>query len=123
MSRKAFLSFMLGLLTVSGAFFTYFYFEREKNLHLRSLNNPSKECIQCNLQGRKLVNRDLRGYNLSGSNLRGADLRCADLSYAHLFGADLTGANLSGAQLTGAEMLYTKMDRVIWQDGSQCPIN
>jgi hypothetical protein len=62
----------------------------------------TNQCVGCdlsgvNLNGKKLINADLRAANLVGANLSGTNLTGAKLDGANLVGANLVGTNLSGA--------------------------
>ncbi|HIK40014.1 MAG TPA: pentapeptide repeat-containing protein [Thermoleptolyngbya sp. M55_K2018_002] len=64
----------------------------------------TKECIECDLQGKALANADLKSAKLNRANLSGADLNGANLSEALLDTANLSGANLSNADLNRAAL-------------------
>ena len=114
---------VLALLLVSP--FAYrFYQKHQQEAALDNLNDPDRRCIGCDLSGLDLSYRDFRAYDFTNANLTKADLRCSVFSYANLTGAVLSGANITGAVLSGAILgRGTVMERVIWDDGTQCNYN
>jgi uncharacterized protein YjbI with pentapeptide repeats len=99
----------------------------EKRKRSESLQKvlTTKNCIDCDLRGANLSNRNLRGIDLSNANLSGANLTSADLENANLKNANLetarlsssnlkkvnlSGANLENANLTNANLEDTKLN-------------
>ncbi len=68
--------------------------EKEIAQLLATIECPGCDLRHANLDGKKLVDADLRG-----ADFRGARLREANLTGARLIGADFRGANLRGAFL------------------------
>lgn len=87
---------------------------------IHELLSGKNKCIQCNLNNAKLTGLNLEGYDLTQASMVGADLRCANLKKANLSGAILKSANLTGAKLDEADLLFTNMDNVTWEDGTDC---
>lgn len=78
---------------------------------------PNINWNNCQLQGRKLLQQDLRNSklrraNLAGANLSGAKMHGSDLSYANLSVAKLKQADLSKATLIGAALKDADLQHV-----------
>src|SRR5258708_38701426 len=63
------------------------------------LAGTTKTCIECDLAGQKLNERDLQRAKLDRANLAAADLTGASLFRASLLRANLKGAKLAKANL------------------------
>ncbi|NOQ46505.1 MAG: hypothetical protein GQ559_07510, partial [Desulfobulbaceae bacterium] len=61
-------------------------------------------CVECNLAGVDLSDRNLDEVDLERANLQGANLQGVDFSEANLKGANLRGANLKDADLREADL-------------------
>jgi uncharacterized protein YjbI with pentapeptide repeats len=113
--------FVLILFLVAAAFITAniaLSFANKQGIS--QLNSDSKACQHCKLNKADLAGWDLSGYDLTQASFIEADLRCANLNKAILAGANMKAANLTGATLEGADLLFTNMDKVVWEDGTDC---
>lgn len=106
---------------VAGTFVTaniVLSFMHKQDIH--QLMTDDHACPHCNLNQANLAGWDLNGFDLTQASMVGADLRCSNLKNSILAGANMKGSNLTGAQLDGADLLFANMDKVIWEDGTDC---